>query len=202
MKNFKNISRIAMIISICFFLPNRVEAQLRKTTVVKQTTVKRGVIRKRPVKVRRVAHVRYRHLPRWGATVRRIGFGYRTIAYRGVGFRFYKGIWYRPSGRRLVVARAPFGVRVKVLPVGYSRFVIGLRPYFYYYGTFYTKVDGTDEYQVVEPPIGAEIDALPDGYKIVEVNGQEYYKLENTYYEAHIDDNENEYYVVVADPTR
>ncbi|MFP2995297.1 DUF6515 family protein [Spongiivirga sp. MCCC 1A20706] len=202
MKRFKNSYIILIIIAMCFFLPNEIEAQRRKTTVVKRTTVKRGVTRKRPVRIRRVAHVRYRHLPSWGRVVKKVGAGYRTIRYRGIGFRFHNGVWYRPKGNRFMVARAPFGIRVRTLPIGYKRFVIGPRPYFYYYGTYYAKVEGTGEYEVVEPPIGAEIDALPEGYNVIEINGQEYCKLENTYYEARIDTDGNDYYVVVEDPTK
>ena len=90
---------------------------------------------------------------------------------------------------------------MKILPVGYKRIVVRNRPYFYYYGTYYTQVDNSaDEYEVVDAPIGAEVDALPEGYEVVIVEGQEYYKLDDTYYEARINDKDEEYYTVIDSP--
>jgi hypothetical protein len=100
-----------------------------------------------------------------------------------------------------VVVAAPFGARIRVLPIGYRRIVIASTPYFYHYGTFYRKVDGPEEdYEVVTAPIGAEVEALPEGYKIVKERGVEYYKLDDVFYRSLINDNDEEYYAVVRDP--
>jgi len=201
MKN--KITIYAILALLCLIaMPEKVEAQ-RRGGVVK---VKRsGVVVKkrahvRPVRVRRIAHRPYRGLPRWGRTVRTVGLGYRSIRFGGIGYRFHSGVWYRPKGNKFIVAKAPFGVRVRVLPTGHRRLVIGPKTYYYYYGTYYTKVPDSEEFEVIQPPIGAQVDALPEGYTVEKVNDVEYYKFECTYYEPRINDKNEEYYVVVECP--
>ena len=175
----------------------RVHAKKHVRNHRRTTVVNTGAAHRRPV-----AHYRYRHLPRRGVVVRSVGVGYAGIAYRGIGYRFHKGVWYRPRGARFIVVRAPLGIRVRALPVGYTRIVVGPRPYFYY-GTFYVKTDGQEEeYEVVEAPAGAEVDALPEGYEVVNINGEEYYQLDDVYYKPKIYDNGDESYAVVEDPTK
>ncbi len=192
-----------LLLLIAFSFPNEVNAQRRK--VIKRHRVVKVNHRghSRPLKVRRVAHVRYRHLPRRGKVIRTLAVGHISIRHSGIHYRFHRGVWYQPRGKKFVVVRAPFGVRIRTLPTGYRRIIIGSRPYFYYYGTFYVKTsDPETEYEVIDAPIGAEIDALPDGYKVVVVDDYEYYLLDNTYYEARINDNDEEYYIVVKDPNK
>ncbi len=197
MKNRIMSYALLALISL-FSFPEKVEAQRKNTVRVKRSkVVVHKKTRVRPVRARRVAHYHYRGLPRWGRTVKTIGAGYIGIRFGGIGYRFHKGIWYRPKGSRFIVARAPFGVRVRVLPVGYRRLLVGRNTYFYYYGTYYSKIIDSDEYQVVKAPIGAEVDALPEGYEIVKANGIEYYKFEDTYYEPRIDEENTTHYVVV-----
>ena len=54
--------------------------------------------------------------------------------------------------------------------------------YFYYYGTFYAKGSGSDEYEVIQAPVGAQVDALPEGYEMEEVDGVVYYTLDDVKY--------------------
>jgi len=201
MKN--KITLYTILALLCLIaLPEKAEAQRRSGVVkVKRSRV---VVKKRahvrPVRVRRVAHRPYRGLPRWGRTVRTVGVGFRAIRFGGIGYRFHSGIWYKPKGNRFRVVKAPFGVRVRTLPTGYRRVVVGRNTHYYYYGTYYTKVPDSDEYEVIEPPIGAEVHALPDGYEVVTINDIEYYKFECTYYEPRINEKNEEYYVVVECP--
>lgn len=192
------ISYCLLVLVSVFVFPEPLNAQ---RTVVKRSKV---VVRKRahvrPVRARRVAHYRYRALPRWGRTVRTVGAGAIGIRFGGIGYRFHKGIWYRPKGKRFIVARAPFGARVGMLPVGHLKLAVGPNTYFYYYGTYYSPTIDSKEYQVVEAPIGAEVDALPEGYTIVKINDKAYYKFEDAYYEAQMDSANTERYVVVASP--
>ncbi|RKN83523.1 DUF6515 family protein [Ulvibacterium marinum] len=189
------------LVSCFIMLPKKVEAQRKKTVRVKRSkVVVHKKIRARPIRGRRVAHYRYRGLPRWGKTVRTVGAGFVGVRFGGIGYRFHNGVWYRPKGRKSIVAKAPFGVRVRKLPIGHQRFVIGAHTYFYYYGTYYAQVVNSEEYQVVIPPLGAAIDALPDGYEIVSINDRDYYKFEDTYYEPRTDNEQIEYYVVI-EPT-
>ncbi|MEX0291140.1 MAG: DUF6515 family protein, partial [Flavobacteriaceae bacterium] len=161
MKTTKNKARFLTLLmaSLMFsFAASETQAQKKKNKVkrhVKQNHTRKAKSR---AHVRRAAHYKYRNLPRRGKVVRKVG-GTR-IGFRGTNFRFYKGVWYRPYGKRFIVARAPLGIRVRVLPVGFRRIVIGPRPFFYHYGTFYVKVKNSEEYEVVAAPIGAEIDAL------------------------------------------
>ncbi|MGI9552712.1 MAG: DUF6515 family protein [Aurantibacter sp.] len=192
-----------LIALLMFFAFNDDALAQRKKNKVKRHVKTHHKRHFRPVKARRAAHYRYRHLPRRGKIVRRIGVGGVRIGFRGLHFHFHNGVWYRPHGKRFITARAPLGIRVRVLPLRYRRLVIGPRPYFYHYGTFYIKVDGPEEeYEVVAAPIGAEVDGLPDGYKIVKERGVEYYKLDDVFYEPRINENNEEYYVVVKDPTQ
>lgn len=202
MKNKKIVFTVLTTLLMLFAFTPEVAAQKKKNKV--KSHIKQNHKRHfRVNKARRTAHFRYRHLPRRGRTVRTLGVGHIGIRFGGIRFRFHNGVWYKPKGRKFVVVRAPFGARLRVLPVGYRRIVIGPRPYFYHYGTFYIKVDGPEEeYEVVAAPIGAEVDALPDGYKIVKEKGIEYYKLDEVFYEPRINENDEEYYIVVKDPTQ
>lgn len=199
MKSKKIVFTLLTTLLMLFAFTPEVAAQKKKYKVKKHVKQNHKKTAKNRTKVRRVAHYRYRHLPRRGKVVRHVG-GVR-IGHRGLNFRFHNGVWYRPHGKRFVVARAPFGIRVRVLPVGFRRIVIGPRPYFYHYGTFYTKVDNIEEYEVVAAPPGAEVDALPDDYEVIKVKEVEYYKLDGVYYEPRSNENDEASYVVVKDPT-
>ncbi len=179
-----------------FTFPTNVLAQAKRK--VKRHHVKNR--RRKHIKVRRQAHYRYRHLPHRGKVVTSVGRGYVNIKIRGVGFRFHKGVWYKPKGNRFVVVPAPFGARVNILPVGYKKLVIRSRPYYYYFGTYYIKAKGIDEYLVVEGPVGAEVNALPEGYTIVTIADTEYYKLDETFYEPRLNGEDEEYFVIVKNP--
>lgn len=144
--------------------------------------VVRHTVRVRHHVVVRKAHVRYAHLPRWGAVVATAPAAALVIKTHATPYHFHNGIYYTPRNGSYVVVRPARGIRVAVLPAGYRRVVVGPRPYYYYYGTFYTKVKDTDAYETIEPPIGAVVDALPDGYDVKTINGEEYYVLDGTYY--------------------
>jgi len=201
MKNKKIVFTVLTTLLMLFAFTPEVVAQKKKNKVkshVKQNHKKHF----RPKKAKHIAHRhRYRHLPKRGKVVRKLGTSAVRIGFRGAHFHFHNGVWYRPYKKQFIVARAPFGIRVRVLPVGYRRIVVGPRPYFYYYGTYYVKVENSEEYEVITAPIGATVDALPDGYKIVKVKDIEYYQLDDVYYEPRIDEENKEYYVVVKNPT-
>ena len=104
------------------------------------------------------------------------------VTHKQIKYRYHNGVYYRPSGNKFVVVAAPRGRRVKVLPTKRYRFVHAKRTYYYYYGTFYSQVNESDEYEVVTPPLGAKIDLLPEGYEVVEYNNDVCYKLDKVYY--------------------
>jgi hypothetical protein len=78
--------------------------------------------------------------------------------------------------------RPATGLRIREIPLGYNRIVVGPRSYYYYYGIFYIKRTNGYEYEVVDAPEYAVVDALPDGYEVVEVDGFEYYMLDGVFF--------------------
>ena len=187
-------------------------AQKHKKAVHKQNHSKIAVVHKGPkgkkvvvtktprkrVKRASVVHHHYKHLPRRGALVTTIHSGALTVNFGGIRYRHYSGVWYKPQGKKWVVIRSPFGVRVKVLPTGHRRCVVRNRTYYYYYGTYYIKTN--NEYEIVQAPTGAEVGSLPDGYNTITVNGEKYYELDDIYYMPSINENNEEILVVVNNP--
>jgi len=196
MKRKNIIAVLSIAIMMLFAYPTEATAQ-RKKRIVKHRVKKH---RRTHIKARRKAHFRYRHLPRRGKVVRTVGAGFFGVRFRGIGYRFHKGVWYRPKGKRFLVTRGPVGIRVAVLPVGFRALHIQSKPYYYYYGTYYVKLEDSEEYEVINAPIGAEVEALPEGYTVVKVNGAEYYKLDEVYYEPRRNEENEEYFVVVKNP--
>lgn len=173
--------KIAALLTLTFILIGLVTessyGQRRKRRVVHHTTV-----RVRHNVVVRRAHVRYAHLPRWGTVIATAPATAVVIKTHRDPYYFQDGIYYTPRNGSYVVVRPSRGIRIHVLPVGYRRVVVGPRHYYYYYGTFYTKIKNTDTYETIDPPVGAVIDALPDGYDIKTINGEEYYVLDGVSY--------------------
>jgi hypothetical protein len=158
------------------------EAQRRRKKVVRKTTVVRTPNRVHHRVVVRRAHVRYHHLPRWGAVVTAAPAAAVVIRTRNTPFYFHDGIYYTPRNSNYVVVRPSPGIRIKVLPAGHRKVIVGPGSYYYYYGIFYAKADRDEAYEVVEAPEGAIVDALPEGYEIKTVNETEYYVLDDVYY--------------------
>jgi len=132
-------------------------------------------------KVKRRAHLRYAHLPKYRATVNRIPKSAIVVRYKAHTYYFNDGVFYRTNNKRYVVIRPVAGVRISLLPKGYKAISLKSSKYYYYYGNFYKDVK--DGYEVVEAPEGAMVDALPNGYKVKEIDGMEYYELDGVYYQ-------------------
>lgn len=176
---------------------------VRKAPTARRTVKKTRTVAHKPVKrVRvnrtRVAHYHYRHLPKRGAVVTTLNTKALAIRFGGVGYRFHSGVWYRPLGKKWIVTRPSCGIRVRTLPVGHRRVLVGTNVYYYYYGSYYTQQN--QEYEVVAAPNGAEIGSLPEGYNVVNVNGVEYYELDEIYYMPSLDQEGAEVLVVVENP--
>lgn len=170
-----------LVFTLCLFalFTDAVNAQ-RGQRIMRRKVVKAPNVRVVTVRthVSRKAHVRYAALPRWGAAVTVVPAGAVVIN----SYHFHNGIFYSKRNNGFVVVRPVRGVRIRILPVGYRTIILGPRTYYYYYGTFYTKVVNAEEYEVVNAPEGAIVDALPDGYEVKTVNGNEYYVLDGVYY--------------------
>lgn len=149
--------------------------RVRRVKVVKPPVVRVVTVHTR---INRRAHIRYAALPRWGAAVTVVPAGAIVIN----SYHFHNGVFYTRRNNGFVVVHPARGIRIRVLPVGFRTVILGPRTYYYYYGTFYTKVVNAEEYEVVEAPEGAVVDALPDGYEVKTVGGNEYYVLDGVYY--------------------
>ena len=130
----------------------------------------------------RKAHIHYGQLPRWGAVVNTLPATAVVIQSRRNPYYFHNGIYYARGSAAYTVVRPVRGIRIRELPPGYRTIVLGPRPIYYYYGTFYKQRSNGFEYEVIDAPEHAVVDALPDGYEVVEKNGMEYYYLDGVYY--------------------
>lgn len=117
--------------------------------------------------------------------------------YHGINFRFSGGYYYRPYGSYWRMTRPPLGLRVSVLPFGYSSYYWGGMPYYAYNGIYYRRYDDNN-YEVVDPPMGATLSSLPRGAKSVLVNGEEFYELNGTYYKETENEKGKKVYIVTG----
>jgi hypothetical protein len=120
-------------------------------------------------------------MPRWGTVVTAAPAGAVIIRGRHP-YYYHSGVYYVSRGPGFAVVRPARGLRIRALPVGYRTVVVGPRNYYYYYGTFYTRADSSDEYVVADAPEGAVVDALPEGCDIKMIGDSEYYVLDGVYY--------------------
>ena len=120
-----------------------------------------------------------------------------VVVYSGVSYRYANGCYYKPHRSGFVVVMPPVGLRVRVLPVGYTNVVIGGRAYFYFGGVYYVQLQ-PNSYEIVEIPKEASLVALPVGAETITISGKRYYKIDNTYYEKLISENGTERYVMVG----
>ncbi|SDG03700.1 hypothetical protein SAMN05421825_2501 [Epilithonimonas hungarica] len=121
-----------------------------------------------------------------------------VVVYSGVSYRYANGYYYKPHRSGYVVVTPPVGLRVRVLPVGYTNVVIGGRTYFYFGGVYYIQ-EQPNSYKIVEIPKEAYLIALPAGVETITINGKRYYKIDNTYYEKLVSENGTERYVLVGE---
>ena len=148
----------------------------------KKHAAKKVVVHHKKVHSKHVPHKHYSHHPKRGTVLKSINTGAVSIRFKENRFHYHNGVFYKPSGQKYIVARAPIGMGIKVLPPRYKRFILGKRTYFYYYGTFYQKTVGANEFEVIEAPAGAVVDAIPEGYETVVIDGVYYYTLDDVQY--------------------
>ena len=130
---------------------------------------------------------RYTVIPRNSISIH---FGGNPYYYNRGYFYGYYGGYYQPIF-------PPFGLRISVLPLGYTRLFIGTDPFFYYNGVYYRQYNDND-YEVVDAPMGATVSSLPRGAKSVSVNGEKLYELNGTFYKADRDSRGKKVYIVVG----
>jgi len=131
-------------------------------------------------------HHHYAHLPKKGFISTK-PVGAKLIVHSGHNYHFHKGVWYKPHKDKFIVFRPHAGLRIKLLPPEHHVCVVKKRTYFYYYGTYYSKIESTNEYEVVPVPIGAQVTEIPDDYELQDIDGVDHYVVDNVYYIYHND---------------
>ena len=113
----------------------------------------------------------------------------RMVYHSGVGYRYYKGVYYKPYVKgEWVVSRPPIGVVIAavmleeldavIVPAGvYVRYP----KYHYKDGVFYV-MDPTRNYCVVSAPVGALVEMLPSGSDRVVKNGEIFFMVDGCRY--------------------
>lgn len=93
--------------------------------------------------------------------------------------------------------RPVFGLRIQVLPFGYSRIVVGPDPYYYHQGIDYRPFNGGG-YEVVAPPLQATVNDLTANAAVTVIDRQKYYQAGGTFYHEEISENNILRYRVVG----
>lgn len=127
-----------------------------------------------------------------------VGIGYNP--YYNFHPVFRPRVYYRPAYRlpyRYVRYGPAPGIRISILPVGYSRFYIGNNTFYYNQGIYYRPYK-SGGYVVTQPPLGANVKSLPAGAKVTVIDGQKYYELGGTFYQERVTANNKVRYEVVG----
>ncbi len=118
----------------------------------------------------------------------RIGFSINVLPRRysrhrvgGINFYYSSGSYYRRYGNSYRVVLAPFGARVRYLPVGYEIMYVRGRRVYYYDGVFY-RYSSSYGYEVIEAPYGVEVEYLPEDYEEVWYEDEMYYHSRGVHY--------------------
>ncbi|MEP7143118.1 MAG: DUF6515 family protein [Ferruginibacter sp.] len=135
-------------------------------------------------------------------------YGSRPRVSVGIGINPHYD--YRPALRPRIYYHPPyrlpyryghfgpaFGLRIGILPFGYSQFFIGGDPYYYNDGIYYRPYS-SGGYTVTAPPLGAMVKHLPSGTKVSVIDGQKYYVIGGTFYQERTSSNNKVRYEVVG----
>ncbi len=186
MKNYQYASIV--IVFALLLNASYAEAQPPRTTVINRTTVATGkskvsrtTARTTPNRktVKRTTIV---HTPSRARVINTLPARTVVINHRSVPYYYNSGIYYRKSGTRYIIAPAPVGIHVRVLPTGFHRVVSGSTVFFHFGGTFYRHNSNSNDYEVVAPPQGGVIYDLPDGAQQMTVDEKLYYEYNGTLY--------------------
>jgi len=115
----------------------------------------------------------------------RLPEGRILVAFHGDRYYVSGGVWFRCSGRGYVVAAAPVGAYVPVIPPGFTTVVYGGIPYYYANDVYYAGAVAAPGYIVVAPPDGGApkvVDIAPEarvGVEVAPLRGQDQVQLFN-----------------------
>ena len=112
--------------------------------------------------------------------VRRSG---AAVVRTPVAVRVYRAPAAVRVARPVVVAPVlRTGVVVAALPAYYTVAYCGHVPYYFSNGVYYVKVENSEEYKVVLPPIGTIVPELPDGAVKNKIDGTVYFEFQGVLY--------------------
>jgi len=83
----------------------------------------------------------------------KVPHGNRIIKCGKTKYNYHKGIYYRKINNGHCIVKAPVGIRIKTLPMGYKTVFIGIRKYYYYHNTYYFYDFRNKVYIVIEKPV-------------------------------------------------
>ena len=146
--------------------PN-VSRQRSRTSHDRHYSRYRNELNRNPGRVPKHHHETYRYHTHYLAPIRRhyhpVGFNlmvlphsYIRIYVHGLPYFYWSGIYYRHYSRGYVVVNAPIGAFVRILPVGFIAFSIGVSTYYYVNDTYYLWDEEIESYRVVNKPNGAD----------------------------------------------
>ena len=94
-----------------------------------------------------------------------------------------------PVARPVVVAPVP-------LPRYYTSVYYAGNPYYYSDGVFYVRIEQSESYKVVVPPVGTIVPSLPEGAKVTIIDDREYFEYGEVIYKRILVENLVKYEVV------
>lgn len=108
-----------------------------------------------------------------------------VITHGSIRYHYHAGVYYRYNGGRYIVATPPLGIRINVLPKGYTELVIGSITYYYYDGCYYIKTD-QGQYETVKDPQtqDAVVFTLPEDAEELTIDGKVFYASNGTLYKV------------------
>ncbi|MEC7263548.1 MAG: DUF6515 family protein, partial [Bacteroidota bacterium] len=69
-------------------------------------------------------------------------------------------------------------------------------PYYYSDGVFYVRIEQTESYKVVVPPVGTIVPNLPEGARVTMIDEREYFEYGEVIYKRILVENLVKYEVV------
>ncbi len=170
----RNVVKIALIAMLMLFVGSGsvIMAKEQKSKRESNSTKKRIVVSPSRVVYKKTTPV--------VKAVRRVPSSAVVVKHNGINIHFHNGLFYRKEPDRYISIVAPIGLRISVLPVGYSLLRLIDRDYYYYEGTYYQEAN--NGYEVVEAPDDIIVSTLPEEAEQITVDGKEYYLYNGNLY--------------------
>ncbi|SDB50713.1 hypothetical protein SAMN03097699_1787 [Flavobacteriaceae bacterium MAR_2010_188] len=108
-----------------------------------------------------------------------------VITHGSIRNHYHAGVYYRYNSGRYIVVTPPLGIRINVLPIGYTQLFIGGITYYHYEGCYYIKTDH-GQYETVKDPQAqdAVVFTLPEDTEEITIDGKVYHASNGTLYKV------------------